>query len=215
MRRKENFKSQTVFHVFNKSISNFNIFTDENYNKRFIECLDYYNNVQPKKKYSVAKEKNIYEYQNILIRKEDALVNFISYCIMPDHYHLLVKILNRDTFSKYLGDIENSYCRYFNLKNNRKGPLWQSRFRAVRIKTGEQLLHVSRYIHLNPTTAGLVERPEEWFLSSYRDIITNKTYLSKIIKEISIKNVSAYKKFVKNNIDYQRKLKEIKRLILE
>ncbi len=215
MKRKENFKSQTIFHVFNKSISNFDIFTEENNSLRFIECLDYYNNLYPKEKYSIVKEKNIYKYQNILLRNKNSLVNFISFCIMPDHYHLLIKILDGSMFSKYLGDIENSYCRYFNLKHNRKGPLWQSRFKAVKIKNEEQLLHISRYIHLNPVTAGLVGRPEEWLTSSYRDIITNKFFLNKIIGEISIRNSSVYKKFVENNINYQKKLKKIKKLILE
>lgn len=120
---------------------------------------------------------------------------------MPDHYHLLIKSLSHEKISKYISDVENSYTRYFNIRNNRKGPLWQSRFKAVVIKNNLQLLHVSRYIHLNPTTNSLVNHPEDWRFSSY--------------KEISISNRFTYKRFVENNINYQRRLKQIKKLVLE
>jgi len=134
---------------------------------------------------------------------------------MPDHYHLLIKILIDRKFSKYISDVENSFSRYFNIRFKRKGPLWQSRFKAVRIKTNEQLLHVSRYIHLNPTTANLVKKPEDWIYSSYKKIISDPKYLREILTEISIKESASYKKFVENNIDYQRKLAIIKKLLLD
>jgi len=163
----------------------------------------------------VAKEKKLYLYENLLIPKNNTLIKFLCFNIMPDHYHLLVKIVVDDVFSKYINDIENSFTRFFNLKFKRKGPLWQSRFKTIRIRTDKQLLHVSRYIHLNPTTAGLVEKPEDWFFSSYKDFISDERFLKKFIKEISISNPKAYKKFIENNQDYQRKLRQIKKLIIE
>jgi putative transposase len=195
MRRKEKFSSGEIFHVFNKSIANFGIFKDLENGWRFIEVLDYYN--------------------NRLIDKSFSDVKFISYCIMPDHYHLLLKILYNNSFSKYLSDVENSFSRFFNIHFYRKGPLWQSNFKAVRIKSAEQLLHVSRYIHLNPTTANLVDKPEDWRLSSYNDFIKEGQFLKESIKEISISEPSSYKRFVEDNKDYQKKLKIIKKLILE
>ena len=122
---------------------------------------------------------------------------------MPDHYHLLFKVTSEKLISKYISDIENSYTRYFNLKHNRKGPLWQSRYRAVPITSNEQLLHVSRYIHLNPTTKGLVDFPEEWKYSSYKDIISSQSILDSLV-EISIQDRKKYKKFVDDNLDYQK-----------
>jgi len=204
-----------IYHIFNKSIANFRIFSSSDIRVRFIETLDYYNNDSLKYKYSVAKEKKVYQYNNILIPKSGAFVKFLSYNIMPDHYHLVTKIVNDDYLSKYLGIVENSYCRYFNIKFRRNGPLFQSRFKAVRIRTNEQLLHVTRYVHLNPTTAGLVDKPEDWPDSSYPDIITDEKYLRKYLTEISIKTPTTYKKFVENNLDYQKKLKQIKKLLLE
>ena len=130
---------------------------------------------------------------------------------MPDHYHLLVKIKKERYFSHFMSVIENSFSRYFNVKFNRKGPLWQSRFKAVLIESNEELLHVSRYIHLNPVTSYYVDKPEEWEWSSYRTYLKNMEQF----QEISISNSTAYKNFVDNNIDYQRQLKEIKRHLLD
>ena len=215
MIRKERFKSSTIFHVFNKSIANFGIFKKSSNAQRFIEILDYYNCTDIKKRFSVAKKKNLYHYVNLLIPNENPQIKYISFNIMPDHYHLLIKILINDVFSKYINDVENSFTRFFNLKYKRKGPLWQSSFKAVRIRTNEQLLHVSRYVHLNSTTAGLVEKPEDWPFSSYKDFVSDRRFLGKIIKEISISDPINYKKFVENNQEYQKKLKQIKKLIFE
>lgn len=210
------FKAGNFYHVFNKSIANFEIFRDEKNYQRFIQALSYYNNFNPQKinlgKFLEEKK----DFNPILILpQKDAIVKFISFCLMPDHYHLLVKILKNDIFSKYISDVENSFTRFFNLRFNRKGPLWQGRFKAVRIKNNEQLLHVSRYIHLNPTTDNLVKKPQDWPFSSYRLIIGCESFLKKIIKEISIDDPKDYQKFVEDQIDYQKKLKRIKRLIFD
>jgi len=133
---------------------------------------------------------------------------------MPDHYHLLIKANHEKLISKYINDLQNSYTRYYNKMNNRKGPLWQSRFRATYIEDDFTLLHVHRYIHLNPTTAGLVIKPEEWRWSSYRDYISDDNVL-KTNREVSIKSIPQYKKFVDNQIDYQKTIKGIRRKLLE
>lgn len=213
--KKGKFISGGIFHVFNKSIANYGIFKDIKNADRFRKTLDYYNNRAVTKSLSRIIRDKEYQYQNLLYQKEQSIIKFLCYCIMPDHYHLLVKILKENIFSKYVNDIENSFTRYFNIKFNRKGPLWQSGFKAVRIKNNEQLLHISRYIHLNPTTSNLVEKPEEWQFSSYRDFIFDGKILKDILHEISIGQELHYKKFVDDQIDYQRKLKFIKKYLLE
>ena len=107
-----------------------------------------------------------------------------------------------------------SYARYFNAKSKRKGPLWESRFNNVLIETDEQLVHLTRYIHLNPVTDHLVDKPEDWFYSSYKE------YIGKVGDEDKICNFSdmlyidpeKYKEFVNSQIGYQRELAEIKRI---
>ncbi len=216
MRRKEIFKNGQLFHILNRSISGFNIFKDIDNSWRFLELLEYYNNRLINCSFSrFLKENNKYRYQNLLIPKEFPFVKFICFSLMPTHYHLLLKIKDESNFSSYIANVENSFSRFFNIKFKRKGPLWESRFKAVKIKSDEQLLHVSRYIHLNPVTDYLVERAEDWKLSSYRDFINNKKILNENITEISIKNPKTYQRFVENRKDYQRKLKMLKKTILE
>lgn len=209
------FNKNYYYHLFNKSIANFGIFTNNKGVERFIKILDYYNNFDKKISFSLFLRKNIKVKNNLLLLRENSIVKFISFCIMPDHYHLLIKSLSHEKISKYISDVENSYTRYFNIRNNRKGPLWQSRFKAVVIKNNLQLLHVSRYIHLNPTTNSLVNHPEDWRFSSYKEIISSPLLLKENLKEISISNRFTYKRFVENNINYQRRLKQIKKLVLE
>jgi putative transposase len=79
---------------------------------------------------------------------------------MPTHIHLVLRQLKDGGISKFMSNILNSYSRYFNIKHNRKGPLWEGRFRKVLVGSDEQLLHLTRYVHLNPVTACLVDKPK-------------------------------------------------------
>ena len=64
-----------------------------------------------------------------------------------------------------------SYAKSFNRRYARVGPLFQGPFKAVHVDRNEYLLHLSRYIHLNPVAAGLVASPQEWEFSSYREFV--------------------------------------------
>lgn len=213
--RRNIFRKGEIFHVFNKSIANFGIFKDFDNGQRFIQALGYYNNSDTKINLAkfITQDPNF--SPDLLLLENNHLVKFIAFCIMPDHYHLLLKILCDKVMSKYIGDVENSFSRYFNIRYKRKGPIWQSRFKAVKIKNNEQLLHVSRYVHINPTTNNLVKNPEDWNFSSYRLLISNPQYLKKLITEYSINKISLYKKFIQDRIDYQKTLRTIKKQIIE
>lgn len=215
MIRKNLFKEGQIFHIFNRSIANFGIFKDYNNCWRFLQTIDYYNQQNKSINLGLFLKSNRDYFPNILLPKTDNLVKIISYCLMPDHYHLLLKIVKDNLLSKYINDVENSFSRFFNTRFKRKGPLWEGRFKAKKIKSNEILLHVSRYIHLNPCTANLVKNPQDWFFSSYRMIINDQNLLKNVITEISINDPKNYLKFVENHKDYQRKLKLIKKLILE
>ena len=97
--------------------------------------------------YSEIKDKETFYQKHTF--SEDYLVEIIAYCFMPTHIHLILRQLKKDGISIFMGKILNSYTRYFNLKNKRKGPLWESKFKNVEVVTDEQLLHLTRYIHLN------------------------------------------------------------------
>jgi putative transposase len=93
---------------------------------------------------------------------------------MPNHFHLLVHP-NDDQLSRRMQRLSISYTKAMNRRYERTGALFQGQFQAVRIDRNEYLLHLSRYIHLNPVAAGLVERPEAWEFSSYRDYLGQRS----------------------------------------
>ncbi|MBD2482281.1 transposase [Planktothrix sp. FACHB-1365] len=97
-------------------------------------------------------------------------VDIIAYCLMPNHYHLLV-YLQTDNFSDLMQSFSLSYTKAMNKRYHRVGSLFQGRFQAIHVDQEEYLLHLTRYIHLNPVSANLVKKAEEWEFSSYQDYI--------------------------------------------
>ena len=95
----------------------------------------------------------------------------IAYCLMPSHFHLLVYPIIDNFGNKVMQPFSVSYTKDINKRQNRTEPLFQGPFQAKFVDKDRYLLHLSRYIHLNPVSAGLVNQPEEWEYSSYRDYI--------------------------------------------
>lgn len=210
MKRHTIFSLGEVYHICNKSISNYEIFRKEELSQRFLDICGYYNQLDPIPYSFYIRKKKIFEYANLL-QLTSPLFKIIAYCVMPDHYHLLLQAALSQNISQFIGRIENSYTRYYNLNNLRKGPLWQSAFRCTRIVSHEQLLHVIRYIHLNPTTANLASHPGHWDHSSHRFYMQQNILDS--IKLVSIKSIKKYEKFILDNLDYQKRLRVIKSLL--
>jgi putative transposase len=118
---------------------------------------------------------------------------------------------------RYMILLLNSYGHYFNKKYKRKGPLWESRFQNVLVDSDDQLLHLTRYVHLNPVTAELTNSPEAWAYSSYREYLGLVTPEAKLCDHSGMLEVKPldYQRFVCNRIDYQRQLAWIKNLLIE
>jgi putative transposase len=107
-------------------------------------------------------------------------VDLIAYCLMPNHYHLLV-YLKTDRFSQLMQAFTLSYVKAINKRYQRVGSLFQGRFEAIQVDRDEYLLHLTRYIHLNPVRANIVEKAENWEFSSYQEYIDmRRRSLSKI-----------------------------------
>ena len=92
--------------------------------------------------------------------------NVIAYCLMPNHYHLLVDLAT-DNFSNLMQAFSFSYTKAINKRYQRVGSVFQGRFQAIHVDREEYLLYLTRYIHLNPVRAKLVEKAEDWEFSSY------------------------------------------------
>jgi len=203
-----------IYHVYSRSIAEYKVFNNDSEYLRMKETLNYYKINKPIVKFSQHKDKNTKESE-IVQHNVKELVKIVCYCIMPTHIHLALKQLTDRGISLFIGNVLNSYSRYFNIKHNRRGPLWERRFKEVLIQTDEQLLHLTRYIHLNPVTAYIVNNPEDWKWSSYQEYIDgDKNNISNCGDVLDIKP-KRYKKFVEDRILYQRELAKIKEIVLE
>jgi len=212
-------ETREVYHVTTKSIAGYVIFNNEAEYLRMKQLLQYYQVENPPARFSyfLAWQKDKKELINDEDQGQKKLNRIIAYCLMPTHIHLILQQLKKNGISIYMNRFLNSYSRYFNEKHHRRGPLWTGRFKRILVETDEQLIHLTRYVHLNPVTAYLVDRPELWQLSSYYEYITESPMKDKIceFKHILEIDPSDYKKFVDDQISYQRELVTIKDLILE
>jgi len=133
----------------------------------------------------------------------------IAYILMTNHVHLIIKTTDLD-ISNFIKRIHSRYAWNFNKKYNYIGHLFQDRYRSELIEDDKYMLQVSRYVHLNPVKANMVEKPEDYQWSSYRmyigekeeKLITSKELLSYFKKG---KEKELYRNFVesaiKTNVD--------------
>ena len=145
-------------------------------------------------------------------------VKILAYYLMPNHFHMVLQQQVDSGISDFISKLINSFTRYFNLKTQRKGQVFLKDFKAVTIKTDEQLLHTVRYVHLNGFSAGLDK--------TFGDIINSKSshgvylglmsdnliHTSKILGYFN-NDKESYKQFILDRADYQRSLEDLKYII--
>ncbi len=210
-----------IYHVFNRSVAKQPIFLNKRDFNRAIECIKFYQHGDLPFRFShynrLPKEQK--DKITEMIKNNPKIIEILTYCLMPNHIHFLLKGLTENGVIKFMSNFQNSYAKYFNTKTERTGTLFQPMFQAVRIESDEQLIHVNRYIHLNPVTAYLIKNIgelDQYPWSSYPDYFDNsETFINKELILNYFKNISAYRQFVSDQVDYQRKLDNIKHLALE
>ncbi len=129
-------------------------------------------------------------------------IDVVAYCLMPTHYHLLVLVQEAEAVSRAMQRFSISYTKAMNKRFDRVGSLFQGSFQAKHINENRYLMHLSRYIHLNPVSAGLVESAEEWEFSSYRDYIGERDgqLPQSAIVLSQFESPDRYKDFVEDNL---------------
>jgi len=213
-----------IYHVFNRGIDRRPTFTDKREKQRAMEVISFYRFAHLPVRLSrflvLASERQI-ETTQALLESHNNLVDILAFCIMPNHFHFLLKQISPNGISKFMANFQNSYTRYFNIKHARVGALFLTQFKAVRIEDDEQLLHTCRYIHLNPSTSYVVKdyislRNYQWSsLPEYLEDISNQRICSKEIILSHFKTKKAFEQFHNDQVGYQRSLHAIKHLIFE
>jgi putative transposase len=99
-----------------------------------------------------------------------------AFCLMPNHYHILLRLTSDCDYSKHMQRFGIAYVKAMNRRYERCGHLFQGRFKAKFIDSNEYLIHLSRYIHLNPLFAKVVRKAEDWEFSSYRFYLGEKEF---------------------------------------
>lgn len=192
--RKIKFENNKYYHVFNRGANKAIIFFSDKDRNKFFWALKVFNDINANF-VSVRLKENL----GASLLDKDKLVDILSLVLMPNHFHLLLKQNKSDGISKFMHKLGTSYTNYVNLKYEHSGILFQGPFRAVEIESDKQLLHLSRYIHLNPLDFLEPKWKEEGvkdlkavrnFLLSYK-WSSYRTYLGEIdpmISEIIVKD---------------------------
>ena len=218
--RKTPLVAREIYHVFNRSVARQPIFLSQRHYRHIVELINFYRFEKPPIRYSYfdrlnKEQKEIFIKLNMQNKKP--MISILAYCLMPNHFHFLLKPTTDTAVSAFMRNLQNSYSKYFNTKHKRSGSLFQSMFKAVRIETEEQLIHVSRYIHLNPVSSSVIHIKdlERYPWSSFNAYLTGKKFVEPDIILKLFSSPAAYKSFVFDNADYQKTLENIKHLTLE
>lgn len=207
------FANKEFYHVFNRGVEKRTIFTNRRDYRRFLQTLDYYRLKNPPTRFSFRNRPTILRSQRA---SSSPLIEIVCFCLMPTHFHLLLRQLEESGITTFISKLTNSYTKYFNTKYRRIGPLLQGSFKAVRIENDEQLVHVSRYIHLNPVIDYLVRDLRRYEYSSYLEYVAQRHGFCRTDYVLShFSSVNDYEKFVLDQEDYGRVIKNIERLLLD
>lgn len=184
---------------------------DEDY-RRFFQTIHYYQFSGPKPRFSTHRRFRVKDFN-----KNPKIVEVVCYCLMPNHFHLLLKQVKDHGVHEFLSKITNSYTKYFNTKYKRVGSLLQGQFKAVSIESDEQLVHLSRYIHLNPFVAEITKDWENFSYSSIQEFTGNVTFPICVTEHILnfFNTWDKYQKFIADHQAYALELSKIQHLLIE
>ena len=169
MNRKLQFSIGEFYHLYNRGINKMPIFLNVFDKKRFIKLLFVCNSRK-----SVV-FKSIQGQSLDEIDRGETLVDIGIYCLVPNHFHLLIKEKTENGISEFVKKVATGYSMYFNKKYERTGSLFEGPFKAKRIDTDEYLKYIFSYIHLNPIK--IID--SQWKENKITDRVKAKNYLQK------------------------------------
>lgn len=148
--RKIKFAEGQYYHIFNRGVDKRHLFENGSDFSRFYESLYIFNDA------NYSNRNNHYLHNETLLAgaeilqiDRDPLVSIVSFCLLPNHFHLLLLQRKENGVARFLHKLGLGYTGYFNRKYDRSGRLFESTYKAAPIKTDAHFLHLTRYIHLN------------------------------------------------------------------
>lgn len=213
------FSTGQFYHLYNKSLDSLTPFLDDRYAYHMLKLAWFYRSTDNKVSYSLFNNSPVdlrARLSNNINNSLSFQVEILSHCLMDNHYHFLLRQNKDYGISRFMNNIINAFTRYYNISINRKGPIFLPRYKSRIVHTEEQLIHLSRYIHLNPYSSGKVESFKELcqyrFSSLYEYLsqpkLVNTSYVLK--SGYFLGNKTKYKSFITNHADYQRSLEFFK-----
>jgi len=224
-----------IYHIVNRGVGDSLIFKDKDDCYRAIFSLYEFNDTvtpitirERRKARLKAKKANREQFSDT----REALVEILAFYFMPNHIHLLLRQIKDNGVTQFMRKLGAGYASYFNKKYNRKGHLFQGRFRAVHIKNEEQLKIVFVYIHTNGTSLiepgwkemgvknpeKVIKFLENYKWSSYQDYIGKKNFPSVTKRDFLLKVMGGEvgcRKFVENWIEHKKDIMDSSELALE
>lgn len=168
--RKAPFITNQYYHVYNRGVDKREVFMDTRDYRRFVTAMGEFNDIQPSANFirRLVKESggkieggstslnlpapSLRSLKGRAIKspRKKALVEIVSYCLMPNHYHFLLRQCMDDGITWFMQKLGTGYTMYFNERYERSGALFQGRFKAVLVEKESYLHYLQQYIHLNP-----------------------------------------------------------------
>jgi len=152
------FADDQIYHIYNRGVEKRNIFLDDQDRFRFIHDLFEFNDETPAANIYYKRNKS-HEFQSYEVkpRKIDkidreprkTLINILAFCLMPNHFHLLLQQTKENGIVKFMQKIGTGYTMSFNQKYERSGSLFQGTYKAVLVEKDAHFIHIPHYIHLN------------------------------------------------------------------
>jgi len=214
------FVNNEIYHIFNRGVEKRNIFSDKKDYFRFIHNLFEFNDEAPALNANYHFNPQSMEVEPQYTRKpRKMLVEILAFCLMPNHYHLLVRQKRENGITNFMQKLGTGYTMYFNQKYKRVGALFQGRFKAVLVNKESHFIHLPYYIHSNPLDLIFPEW-REGELKNFREAINflKKYRWSSFLDYIGIKNFPSVtsRKFLANILGKPKEyLKEMENWLKE
>ena len=221
--RHSTFAPHEHYHLYNRGNNKQQIFHNESDYIRFLFYLLYFQSPlafpeisEQVKLFKRTREFSILsEVVNTVISKRT--VALVAFCLMPNHFHLIVEEIGNGGISKYMQRVLNAYSKYANKKYPERhvGHVFQGPFKGVRQKTNEQLLYLSAYVHRNPRSIGTwTEREKQYQWSSFQDFLSPNRWGDLLLRSVVSEQFKGGKSY-KNFVDTSSAKQEYRKLLLD